>query len=206
MDAQTLQDRISKGMGVAARRAGCLVSIYRPQGVIEPISARNKIMELFALLTPGQGHSGATYGQALWQGVYDASYTQAGDFLVGAGVTYFVACQRPGLPVQCVLANRVVSIVRPLPATQGGYSGFFSTPGEPVLVGWPASLLEHGGHGTSEMAGQTRFGGWTLLLPALPVAPQIADVISDDLGSSYVVGSAEQSVLGWRLFVRQVGA
>jgi hypothetical protein len=35
---------------------------------------------------------------------------------------------------------------------------------------------------------------------------QVADVVTDDLGGNYVVGSAEQSSLGWRVLVRQLGA
>ena len=206
MDASTLQDRISKGMGVAARRAGSLFCVYRPAGAIAPVSPGNLVNELPAVFAPFGGRAGPAYGQSLWSGIFDASYTQPGDYLTAAQTTYFVASQLPGLAVQCVLTNRVVSIVRPLPAMQGGYSGFFSTPGEVVITGWPGCMVESGGHGDGGRVGATRFGGWTLLLPTLPAAPQIADVVSDDLGGAYVVGSAEQSVLGWRLRVRQVGA
>ena len=205
MDARTLQDRISKGMGVAARRAGCPFGLYRTGGIVQPVSPDNRIMELPAAFTPN-GKRSAAYGQSLWIGTFDSSYTQPGDYLVSASSTYFVASQLPGLDVQCVLTNRTVSIVRPMPAMQGGYSGFFSTPGEVVITAWPACLLESGGDAGGGRVGETRFGGWTLLLPCLPASPQIADVVSDDLGGAYVVGSAEQSVLGWRLAVRQVGA
>ena len=206
MDARTLQDRIRKGMGVAARRAGCLFNLYRPAGIVQPVSPGNRIMALSAAFKPFGGRAGVAYGQSLWSGTFDSSYTQPGDYLVNASETYFVASQLPGLDVQCVLANRVVSIVRPMPAMQGGYSGFFSTPGDVVITEWPACLLESGGYGDGGRVGETRFGGWRLLLPVLPAAPQIGDVVSDDLGGAYVVGSAEQSVLGWRLAARQVGA
>ncbi len=206
MDASTLQDRISKGMGAAARRAGSLFSLYRPPGIVQPVSAGNRILDLPALFAPFGKRPGAAYGQSLWSGTFDSSYTQPGDYLASASATYFIASQLPGLDVQCVLTNRVVSIVRPTPAMQGGYSGFFSTPGEVVITAWPACLLESGGHAEGGRVGETVFGGWTLLLPTLPTRPQTADVVSDDIGGAYVVGSAEQSVLGWRLTVRQVGA
>ena len=207
MDARTLQDRISKGLGVAARRCGTPYTVYRPSGVLQPISPSRRVIDLLALFTPGAAGAGraAAYGQALWQGVFDASYTQAGDYLVGERDTYFVAVQTPGAPVQCVQANRVVTLVRPTSAMQGGYSGFFATPGETVVTLWPGSLLEAGWHGGSRV-GETRFGGWTLLLPRLPATPQTADVVSDDLGGVYTVGSAEETVFGWRLLLRQVGA
>jgi hypothetical protein len=34
----------------------------------------------------------------------------------------------------------------------------------------------------------------------------VADVVTDDFCSTYVVTAAEQSELGWRLLVRQIGA
>ena len=206
MNARTLQDRISKGMGVAARRAGCLFGLYRPAGIVQPVTPGNRILELPAVFAPAGKRGGAVYGQSLWSGTFDSSYTQPGDYLANASETYFVASQLPGLDVQCVLTNRTVSIVRPMPAMQGGYSGFFSTPGDVVITQWPACLFESGGNAEGGRVGETRFGGWTLLLPMLPALPQTADVVSDDLGGAYVVGSAEQSVLGWRLAVRQVGA
>ncbi len=206
MDARALQDRISKGMGVAARRAGCLFGLYRPAGVVQPVSPGNRIMDLPAVFVPNGRRHAAAYGQSLWTGTFDNSYTQPGDYLTNASETYFVASQLPGLDVQCVLTNRIVSMVRPMPAMQGGYSGFFSTPGDVVITAWPACLLENGGDAGGGRVGETRFGGWTLLLPPLPAPPQTGDVVSDDLGGAYVVGSAEQSVLGWRLAVRQVGA
>ena len=208
MDGWTLQNRISKGMGVAARRSGTPFTIYRPCGAIQPLAAQNRVLQLYAAFYPGNsgGKGGADYGRPLWRGVYDAFYTQAGDYLVSRDNTYFVASQQVGLPVQCVRTNRVVSLVRPTPATQGGYSGFYATPGDTVLAEWPASLLADGGRADEVKVGETRLGVWTLLLPTLPVCPQTADVVSDDAGGVYAVGSAEESVLGWRLAVRQLGA
>jgi hypothetical protein len=75
-----------------------------------------------------------------------------------------------------------------------------------VISGWPASLLESGSQSVGLKQAETRLGSWTLLLPLLPLGLQVADVVTDDLGGNYVVGSAEQSSLGWRVLVRQLGA
>jgi hypothetical protein len=208
MDAQTLQDLIAKGMGVAGRKLGALYAVYRPKGVTEPTQPQNRRIDLFAAFSAEGGGTprGPDYGIALWWGIFDAGYTQSGDYLVGANATYFIARQWPGLPVQCVLTNRTVTIVRPLPAAQGSYSGFFASPGELVIAGWPASLLETGGHSVGLRPTETRLGSWELLLPILPVDLAVADVVTDDLGANYVIGAAEQSSLGWRLLVRQLGA
>jgi hypothetical protein len=208
MNAQKLQDLIAKGLGISARKWGALYTVYRPQGVIQPTRPQNRVIEVCAAFSAEGGGvpHGPDYGQALWWGNFDASYTQAGDYLVGDYGTYFIARQWPGLQIQCVLTNRVVTIVRPLPAQQGNYSGFFASPGELVISDWPASLLESGSHSVGLRPTETRLGSWNLLLPSLPTPLMTADVVSDDLGGNYVVGSAEQSTLGWRLLVRQLGA
>lgn len=206
MNAQDLADRISKGMGVAARRSGSLVSVFRPVAIGSPLAPQNRIIDLFAAFLPSGAAGGmASYGRAMCQGIYDSSYTQPGDYLVGTDGTYFVVSQKPGLPVQCVQTNRTVSIVRPQPAAQGTYSGFFAVSGEPILAEWPGSLLAGNPHSMGGTVEQTRFGDWTLLLPPMVASPQIADVVNDDVGAVYVISGAESSTLGWRITVRQVG-
>jgi hypothetical protein len=208
MDGQTLQNLITKGMGVAGRMLGSPFVVYRPRGINAPLSSQNRVIELSAAFSAeGSGLPRAPdYGQALWWGTYDASYTRAGDYLVGCDKTYFVAAQAVGLPVQCILTNRMITIVRPLAAGQGGYSGFFASPGEMIIGDWPASVLESGNHSPALRPGETRLANWELLLPALPTSLQVADVVTDDLGVSYVVGLAEQSTLGWRVALRQLAA
>lgn len=208
MNAQKLQDLIAKGLGAAGRKLGAPYAVYRPKGVLRPTRPQNRVIEICAAFSAEGGGAphGPDYGEALWWGSFDAAYTQAGDYLVSAQATYFVARQWPGLPVQCVLTNRVVTIVRPLPAQQGSYSGLFASQGELVISKWPASVLASGSHSVGLKPAETRLGSWNLLLPVLPVDLMVADVVTDDLGGNYVVGSAEQSSLGWRVLVRQLGA
>ncbi len=208
MDGQKLQSLMAKGLAASGRMLGAPYVVYRPNGVSRPTRAQNRIVVLNAAFAAEGGGTprAPDYGQPLWQGSFDSSLTQAGDYLVGTRTSFFVAQQWPGLPVQCVLTNRIVTIVRPLPAVQGNYSGFFASPGETVILAWPASLLEAGGHAADLRQGETRLGSWQLLLPVLPVSPQVADVVTDDLGATYVIGAAEQSTLGWRLLVRQLAA
>jgi len=207
MDSWLLDNLIAKGMGVAARKLGRPFNVFRPDGAMQPLAPQNRVIKLFAVFQAEGGAPHAPdYGEALWQGIFDSVYTQAADYLVGPRETYFVAAQKPLLPVQCVLTNRVVTVVRPAPAAQGGYSGLYATSGERVIMGWPCSLLEAGGRGAGAALTETRFGNWVMLLPALPVPIEVADVVSDERGSTYVVSIAEQSTLGWRLLVRQIGA
>jgi hypothetical protein len=208
MDGGKLQALVMKGLAVAGRMRGTPFVVYRPKGASKPTSERNRHILLNAAFSAEGGASprAPVYGQPLWQGNFDASYTQAGDYLVGKLGIFFIAQQWPGLSVQCVLTNREVTIVRPSAAAQGNYSGFFASPGERVIIDWPASILESGGHAGSARPAETRLGTWQILLPVLPAAPQVADVITDDLGATYVIGAAEESTLGWRLLARQLAA
>jgi hypothetical protein len=205
MDGVKLQDRISRGMGVAARRLGTPYTVYRPVAANAPLSSRNGIITLYAAFNAGDDgfRRPQGYGQAVWWGIYDAAYTQAGDYLSGAAGIFFVASQLPLLPVECIKTNRVLMVARSSPVVAGGYSGLVATGSETVLAGWPASVLSLNTRISGSLP-ETRFGNWSVLLPALPVAPQIADIVTDDTGRIFVVGAAEQSDLGWRLVVREV--
>ncbi len=206
MDGRRLQDQIARGLGNVARKLGSNATIYRPNGIAPPISPQTKVLELPAQFKPGKSGSAVSYGQSLWRGIFDTSYSQAGDFLVSRQGTFFVAQQQTEAAVQCILTNRIVSVVRPGRALQGGYSGFFATSGEPILLQWPASLLADNARTITGKAGEVYFGTWTVLLPHMEAVPQSGDICNDDLGAVYNVTSAEYGALGWRLLVRQVSA
>jgi hypothetical protein len=208
MDGICLQDKISRGMGLAARKLGTPFVVYRPACAANPLISRNRIIKLNASFNAEDGRfrTVSGFGRPVWWGVFDASYTQPGDYLVGTSGTYFICAQRPLLPVQCVATNRVVQILRAAVPVTGGYSGFSATSAVPVLTGFPASLLEAGTRAGDTDVRAQKLGGWNLLLPALPVSPQAGDVVIDDSSQNYVVGAAEQSALGWRLQVRQTAA
>ena len=207
MDASALQDKISRGMGVAARKLGSRYIVYRPRAVSAPVVDRNRVIKLFAAFEPaGNIGSGSARFQPIWRGVFDASYTQAGDYVVGSSSTYFVATQTPAQPVWCVLTNRSVTITRPGFSSQGGYSGLYASPGAVVLTSWPAALFSEGANSKGGKTGSSGLGGWTVLLPPLKTALQVSDVMTDDVGGTYTVDAVEQNSLGWRLFARQISA
>jgi hypothetical protein len=206
MDGTTLQDRIAKGLGVAARKVGASCIVYRPQGWRQPIVEHNRVIRLSAAFSPAaRGFNG---GEVLpvWQGIFDSAYTQAGDYLVGASATYFICSQVVGLSLPCVLTNRVISLARPTLVSQGGYSGAYASDDSCILERWPACVIERGSAWNVSKGGATGYVGWLVLLPPLPVTPRVADLMSDDAGSSYVVSAAEPGALGWRLVVKQLAA
>jgi hypothetical protein len=205
MDGPMLQDRVSRGMGVAARRTGIPYVVSRPCGTGQPLAAANRVIKLCAAFRPGGdgGRAAAGYGGLLWHGVFDSYYTMAGDYLSSCDATYFVAAQLPLVPVQCVLTNRTIDVLRPTSPIDGGYSGMVLEYAETVLGAWPACLqVLHAS--TKGAPPASRFGSWAVVLPQLPCDPQVADIITDDIGRTFTTAAAEETELGWRLIVRQI--
>ena len=92
----------------------------------------------------GGNHANA-YGDPLWQGIFDASYTRTGDYLVSDTGTYFVASQDALLPVLCVRTNRTISIAQPGMQTgtaSNVYGGYTSGQSIRLMDRWPASVLD----------------------------------------------------------------
>ena len=212
MEGGRLQNLINKGMGGGARRAGMPFVLYRPGTSSDPLASSNRITQLYCAFNAQDERFRRVfgYGDALWWGVFDGLYTRAGDYLVGRDasggrVVYFVAAQRPLLPAQCVRTNRVVRVLRPPLPAQAGYGGFVAGSAAPVIEGWPASVLSQGVRATGSLP-ESKFGNWGVLLPSLPADIFVGDIIADDEGRTFLVASAEESDMGWRLIARQVAA
>ena len=210
MDGVTLQDRISRGMGVAARRIGSPYDVFRPQGLRAPLSRDNRRLRLHASFNAEDARFSkpASYGHALWWGVFDAAYTAPADYLVGAHGTFFIAAQQPLLPVLCVLTNRVISLRRPGGPTGGlgGYGGVQLAETAPLVLDWPASVLGVGSGRSGALPGDDGTGTVVVLLPPLPVRVRTGDLVLDDLERTLVVAAAEETALGFRLTARQAAS
>lgn len=197
-------------MGVSARHLGQFADAFRPSGTSQPLAKENRFLRLPAVfISPtGKEQKANTYGEPLCYGVFDASYTRPGDYLVGGSRTFFVASQDPLMPVLCVRTNSTVSIARPTMQTgaagnsYGGYTAGRST----ILIDkWPASVLGDHGSGTSAAGLPTdqSLPTCTVLIPAIPgliLAP--GDILTDELGRIAVVAASELSNLGWRMTAR----
>lgn len=210
MDGPTLQNLVSKGQGVAARRLGSPFVVFRPRGASLPLAPLNRVIKLYAAFNAEDDRFRRVtfYGDPFWWGVFNSLYTRPGDYLAGldpdgSSATYFIAAQRALLPVQCVRTNALITVQRPCAPTQGGYGGMVAEAALPIIAAWPASVLAQAARVSGSLP-EARFGTWTLLLPALPADLLVGDVASDDVGRSFLVASAEQSDLGWRLTMRQV--
>src|SRR3978361_1046923 len=108
MNGRRLQDSLYMGLGLAARHIGRAADAFRPSGPLRPLATQNRYLRLPATFTSSYGKftRAAEYGNALWFGIFDASYTRTGDYLVMADAVFFIASQAPMLPVLCVRTNR----------------------------------------------------------------------------------------------------
>jgi len=210
MDPVALQDAISRGMGVAALKLGALCDAYRPRSAQNPLGPANRYLRLAASFNAEDPsyRKPSGYGRATWFGVFDSAYTQPGDYLSGPPGVFFIAAQQPLLPVLCVLTNRTLSAIRPAAPSSPGvntYGGLNAANATPLLTAWPASILAIGGGQSTDVTlpGDTKIPFWSVLLPTTPVTLRASDILSDDLGRSFVISSAELSELGWRLVVKQ---
>ncbi len=211
MAQDRIQDRIQWGMNAAARAAGATTDAYRPSNVGNPLDPSNRYLRLTALFTGMMGKflRPEGYGESAVHGIFDAAYTQVGDYLVQPSGTWFIASQEPLLPVLCVRTSRMVSFARAVaPSATGvnGYGGLTASTTTPLLTNWPASVMGAAGGGQPEagLPSDTTVPYWTVLLPAFAgVVLLPADLMTDDLGRSAVVSAAELTGLGWRLTVKQ---
>lgn len=209
MDAATLQARIYSGYEKAARRIGYTFDLYRPTGAGAVITGINKVASLpaaFSLKGDKQFTKAPAYKDVLWEGLLDGSLAQRGDYLFNpAHGTFFVADMPAQLPIVCVRCFHTLSIMRPgSPAVVGiaGYNGTTKAGEAPILVNWPGSVVYAQRGRVTEVGLPMDLPSpyYDVLLPDFAdVTLRPSDVVVDELEQRYVVGSAENNELGWRL-------
>jgi hypothetical protein len=215
-----IPDAIRRGLGAAARAVGAWCDLYRPRGVNAPMNGGNRLLQLpAAFANPSNLIAPVGYGDALWEGYFDAGYSRPGDYVAGPDGVFFIASQPRLGPVLCVRTNRVLSFSRPAaPLTAGvnRYMGVQLDTATPLLQDWPASVLAAGVGGRGPLPSDAPgvhggSGGWAVLLPAVCIAGvrvvlRAGDLLHDDLARTGVIASAELTDLGWRLHVRQAAS
>jgi hypothetical protein len=207
MNGRKLQDRLYLGLGLAAHHVGQSADAFRPVGPFDPLDKQNRFLRLPATFVSATGNGGRAnvYGEVLWHGIFDASYTRVGDYLVLNTGRFFVASQDPLLPVLCVKANRVISIVRPNMQTSiasNAYGGYTSGGSAILMDGWPASVLgENRSSGSmTDLPTDQAIPYWNILLPAIArVILSPGDLVTDDLVRTAVITGSELTDLGWRV-------
>jgi hypothetical protein len=207
VNGRKLQDRLYLGQGLSARHVGQSADAFRPNGPFNPLDHQNRFLRLPATFVSAKGNERRTngYGEALWYGIFDASYTRAGDYLVLDTGKFFVASQNPLLPVLCVKANRIVSIVRPNMQTNtagNAYGGYTSGGSETLMTEWPASVLgeNRSSRSVTDLPADQAVPYWNILLPATArVVLSPGDLVTDDLNRTAAIAGSELTDLGWRI-------
>ncbi len=207
MDGRKLQDRLYFGLGRSARHTGQIANAFRPAGPFEPLRKENRFLRLPAAFVPVTESQKTTnaYGQPLWHGIFDGSYTRTGDYLVCGSSIFFIASQESLLPLLCVMANRTISISRPTVQTATGtnpYGGFMPGKSSSLMSGWPASVLgeERFAMTATNLPTDQAIPYWNILVPAVTgVLLSPGDMVTDDLSRSAVIAGSELTGLGWRL-------
>ena len=209
MDQAALQDRVSRGMGSAARIFGAPYDLFRPRGAVRPMASENRVLRLPVALDGGDPGYRRPHGyERAWRGTFDSACTRVGDYLQGARGVLFLAALPPLLRPLCVLTNAVVDVLRPTGAGSVGlndYGGVSEAGLQEVLVAWPAQVLAEAGARPGGLPADGGQPGWAVLLPPTPVAIHGSDILRDGAGRRYLVRTAELSEFGWRLAVRQAG-
>jgi hypothetical protein len=207
MDGRKLQDRIHFGLGRSARYLGQWADAFRPAGAFNPLDKQNRYLRLPAAFLSAKGSEVRTnaYGEPLWNGVFDASYTRVGDYVVLGPRIFFIASQEPLLPVLCVCANRTISFARPNAQGSTGanaYGGYTSSGSTILMDGWPASVLAESRTSASIAGLPINLGApyWSILVPSVDkVILSPGDLVADDLGRTAVITGSELTGLGWRI-------
>jgi hypothetical protein len=207
MDGRKLLDRVNFGLGRSARYIGQWADAFRPAGAFTPLDKQNRYVRLPATFLPVSGSDTRvnTYGEPLWQGIFDASYTQEGDYIVLGSRVFFIASQDPLLPVLCVNANRTISLARPntqVNTAANPYGGYTSSGNSILMANWPASVLAENKTGVSSGGLPINVGVpyWNILIPSVfGIILSPGDLVTDDLGRTAVVTGSELTKLGWRI-------
>lgn len=207
MQGHKVRDRFYLGLGACARHVGELGDAFRPAKPSNPLDQKNRFLRLPVAFVPAKGNGSHTnvFGEVLWHGLFDASYTRPGDYLVANSGMYFIASQAPLLPILCVRANRTISVSREsiqTSAALNAYGGYTPSDTHILMEKWPASVLGEGHSGASPAGLPTdqAIPCWTIFLPSIVgIILSPGDVVSDDLGRMAIIASSEITNLGWRI-------
>lgn len=207
INAALIQAKVNRGEGIAAAKLGEACDWRRPASASAGPAPATTRGTLTAWFNPDFRFSARTpnlYGKPLWGALCDRTGLAVGDYLFAPSGTYFVAALQPLLATAVVQCTATISIARPHGNSGPGvqpYGGRTLTTDEPLMAGWPASLLIGGRAiaGRADLPADVPLAGVQALFPAFPgVVIRTSDRVTDDQGRAFAVSASERSDLGWR--------
>ncbi len=206
MNQRRLAVLIGAGLGRAADVIGSAFLVYRPIAVESPVT-QTPISTINGLFDPSDLLTVVTsdfrhQNQASFLG--DATVLQPGDYLVGSQ-TWFVSHVEALRAASCILCNRMLTISKPAtPASNGAnaYGGTTVATNVTLAAGWPASVLAktHIDIDPTRLPADTKTSYFEVLLPPIPGLDIVFGfLLTDEIGQTYTISSAELSLTGWRL-------
>lgn len=203
MDGTGIQAKIFYGLGKAASRLGFPFTIYRSASLINPIVPGNVIADpVMAAFVPTP-YTYLKYNKPAvpdWTAIINATTLLAGDWIINAQATYYLAQIQPNLPLPAISCNRIVSINR------AGYTT--SAPFEPTktLVAQALPVFMHNKKDREAtprdfpVQSDSKSGtpNWEFYINTRGVSDiRKNDVVTDENGFNYVIDVADLTDFGY---------
>ena len=213
IDGFTIQNRVNKGLRIAASRVGFPFDVFRPGDAMAPLDPLYRMATIKAAFDASTSYAFTKpngYGQAVWGMLADPDKIAVGDYLTSdAQGTFFVAAMQPLLPLMAVGCNDTISLLRvTAPQAFGAvdYRVDVVAQERPVFAGWPVSMLRVGtGRRNGDgIPGEEPNAEFSVLLPIMPgvPAPRAGDVAVNAAGARLSLMYVEASDLGFRMTAR----
>jgi hypothetical protein len=197
------------GPRITAQILGLPYQQYRPNGSYMPLNFGNLVATIPAWITAdakGMGNKPFVAKNPVAYAMVDPVVVAVGDYLVGDFGTFFISSLDGLMPTQVVRCNQTVTVSRPNtePSGENFYGGAEGATSTPILVEWPASVIQgtKGEVGEVKLPGDTRLAWVAIMLPPTGDAQILpGDWISTDQSTAmvYTVSACELTPLGWRL-------
>lgn len=197
------------GPRISAQVLGIPYQQYRPNGSYMPLNFGNFVATIPAWITAdakGMGNKPFVAKNPVAYAMVDPDTVEVGDYLVGDFGTFFIASLDSLMPTQIVRCNQTVTVSRPStkPVGVDFYGGAEGSTSTPILVEWPASIIQgtKGERGEVNLPGDTRVAWVAIMLPVTGNAQILpGDWITTDQTTAmvYTVSACEITPLGWRL-------
>lgn len=211
MDGARIQQRIDRGLAIAARHIGTPYDLYRPIGIDNPLQPSNRIDTLQASFNIGGKYTGqGKANQLYWQviaGGQEAPPLVINDYLIG-DATYVVVARDQLLPPIALKCTASLTFSRVTPDTSIGRRSYQApVPQVPYASGIPAAMniKRESGKPSGDLPADIALRDFYAAFFCLPDGVvQIRDTAVDENGWNYQVTAVSTGLLGTEALLEHV--